>query len=299
MSKSISETDSKTIGRVCITGANGYIGRHVAAYVCTHREVEKCILADITEPTEATGSARCMAINLLEEAGSADLYDRLGRPDVLIHLAWKDGFNHTAESHLQNVYAHYAFLRNMIDSGVRSVAVMGSMHEVGYHEGAVTADTPCRPLSLYGIGKNTLRQAIMLYAEGKEVSLKWLRAFYITGDDTHNKSIFAKILQMAQEGKTSFPFTDGTSQYDFTDVRTLAEYIAEAAMQSEMSGIINVCSGEPVALKDKVEEFIREHRLSIAPEYGRFPKRKYDSPAIWGDATLIRQIIKSSRAAHE
>ena len=46
-------------------------------------------------------------------------------------------------------------------------------------------------------------------------------------------------------------------------------------------------------LKDKVEQFIKEKNLDIAPEYGVYPSRRYDSPAIWGDATLINKIMKS------
>ena len=71
---------------------------------------------------------------------------------------------------------------------------MGSMHEIGYHVGEVNNDTHCNPMSLYGIAKNALRQAVLTYVDGKDVSVKWLRAFYITGDDVHNNSIFAKIL---------------------------------------------------------------------------------------------------------
>ena len=67
---------------------------------------------------------------------------------------------------------------------------MGTVHEIGYYEGDVNANTPCNPLSMYGIAKNALRQAMLMYCEDKNVSLKWLRAYYITGDDQNNKSIY-------------------------------------------------------------------------------------------------------------
>ena len=97
---------------------------------------------------------------------------------------------------------------------------------------------------------------------------------------------------MAEEGQKTFPFTSGVNQYDFIDVDLLAKYIATASMQNEISGIINVCSGKPVALKDKVESFIKEKGLDIRPEYGVFPTRKYDSPAVRGNAELINKIMK-------
>ena len=53
---------------------------------------------------------------------------------------------------------HYDFLKKMVDSGVEKLVVLGSMHEVGFHEGSINENTPCKPLSLYGIAKNALRQ---------------------------------------------------------------------------------------------------------------------------------------------
>uniref|UniRef100_UPI000A6B92E0 hypothetical protein n=1 Tax=Clostridium sp. NkU-1 TaxID=1095009 RepID=UPI000A6B92E0 len=72
----------------------------------------------------------------------------------------------------------------------------------------------------------------------------------------------------------------------------LAEMIVEASTQKEHTGIINVCSGQPISLGEKVEQFIKEHNLDISLQYGVFPDRAYDSPIIYGDNTIIRKICK-------
>ena len=190
---------------------------------------------------------------------------------------------------------HFYFLKNMIDSGVKSITVMGTAHEIGYHEGRITENTPCNPLSYYGIAKNTLRQLLLTYSQDKEVSIKWLRAYYITGDDCNNHSVFTKILQVANEGKKIFPFTKGTNQFDFIDIKELAEQISLSSIQNEVDGIINVCSGEPTSLKDKVNAFVEEKGLNINFEYGKFPQRKYDSPVIYGDNTKILKILEKGK----
>ena len=82
---------------------------------------------------------------------------------------------------------------------------MGTMHEVGYWEGAINESTPCKPQSQYGIAKNALRQSMMLTLADSPCKLHWLRAYYITGDEVHGSSIFAKITQAEQDGKKDFP----------------------------------------------------------------------------------------------
>ncbi len=275
---------------ILVTGANGYIGQHVIKKLLLLCPDDTVVAADLKNDN-IDRQAVYVSPDILREAGSPNLYDRLRRPDVCIHLAWQDGFNHNAESHIKNLPAHFAFLKNMIDSGCSSVSVMGTMHEIGCYEGCVDEKTPCNPLSFYGIAKNALRQSLFAYGQGKKTNLKWLRAFYITGDDLHNKSIFSKILELEKEGKKSFPFTSGTNKYDFTDIDVLAGQIASASVQNKVCGIINVCSGHAVPLREKVEEFLSRNHLKIRPEYGAYPDRSYDSPAIWGDNGKISDIL--------
>lgn len=271
--------------KVVVTGASGYIGRHVVdALIKMHHEVIAVDMINKGINTDAT----FLSLDIFSD----DIYNKLGRPDACIHMAWKDGFNHASDAHMGMLSKHYAFIKNMIDGGVKYLSVMGTMHEIGYYEGCVDENTPTNPLSMYGIAKNALREASLLLADKSDTALMWLRAYYILGDDSNNNSIFTKITQMEHEGKASFPFVSGKNKYDFIHVDELAKQIATASTQSEITGIINCCSGEPVSLADKVNEFIEKNHYSIRPDYGKFPERPYDSPAIWGDNTKINLIME-------
>ena len=72
--------------------------------------------------------------------GDADLYRKLGSPDVCIHLAWRDGFRHNSAAHMKDLSSHVTFLNTLIDGGLKDLSVMGTMHEVGYWEGAINED---------------------------------------------------------------------------------------------------------------------------------------------------------------
>ncbi len=274
--------------KVLVTGAGGYIGRHV---VKTLLDMGVNVLAaDIY--TDLIDE-RAIIINQDIFSGDKDIFFKTGSPDVCLHMAWKDGFIHHSDAHMMCLSKHYEFIKNMIDGGLKHIAVMGTMHEVGYYEGAIDENTPCNPISMYGIAKDALRRSLILLTEKTEVTFQWLRAFYIYGDDKRNHSVFAKLIQAAEEGKETFPFTTGKNKYDFIHVEELARMISLCIMQNKVNGIINCCSGKPVSLAEKVESFIKEHNYNIKLEYGAYPDRPYDSPAIWGDNSKITAILSN------
>ncbi len=273
--------------RVLVTGANGYIGKHLVKELLSKNcQVVAC---DIRFDNVPDGAERLEA-NIFDP--SLDIYTLAGRPDRLIHLAWRNGFQHNAPNHIGDLPLHISFLENIINAGVKSVTVMGSMHEVGYFEGAIPVDAPTNPQSLYGIAKNALRQAVELLTKGKAVAMHWIRGYYITGDDEKSNSVLGKILLADREGKELFPFTSGKNLYDFITVEELARQIAAVALQEKYQGIVNCCSGKPMSLGEKAEQFIKENNLKIKLQYGAFPDRPYDSPGVWGDAGIINEIMK-------
>jgi len=276
--------------KILITGAAGYIGRHV---VKEFLNMGHEVIANDFAFKGVDERAKFSAVPIL--SGDKNIYNELGRPDVLVHLAWRDGFIHNSPAHMIDLSNHVIFLQNMIDGGLPMITVMGSMHEVGYWEGMVDENTPCNPLSMYGVAKNALRQAMCLYVKDTDVKLHWLRGFYIYGDDAYGSSVFSKIVQAVADGKKEFPFTMGKNKYDFIHISDLARQIVMASIQDHYNGIINVCSGTKISLAEQVTKFIESHQFDIKLQYGAFADRPYDSPEIWGDNRIISRIMRENK----
>ena len=172
--------------KILVTGANGYLGTGVVKQLCD----------DGIEVVAACHS-RANMVDKRAEIRQGDIFafeepfEQLGRPDILLHMAWRNGFVHDADSHIEELSQHYLFLKNMLNGGLKHLVVMGTMHEIGYWEGSIDENTPANPISKYGIAKNCLRQSIFNFVKAKEdVVLQWLRTMSVPLSRNTLPSIF-------------------------------------------------------------------------------------------------------------
>lgn len=279
--------------RVVVTGAAGYVGRHVVTALLNHGYEVTAVLRNGGGSAEVDDRADIAVADVLDPSLAVEAVVP-SETLALIHLAWRDGFVHNSRRHLDDLPHHVRFLQACVPR-VQRLAALGTMHEVGYWEGAIDADTPTNPRTLYGVSKDALRRALEIVLPGS-VEHTWLRCFYIYGDDRRNRSVFTRLLEAAESGASSMPFTTGVNKYDFIHVHELAEQIAVAATTPGVTGIVNCSSGVATALAAMAERFIAANELAITLDYGAYPDRAYDSPAVWGDAHRIKELMRARNA---
>ena len=272
--------------KVLVTGANGYLGQGIVKHLL---DLGIHVVAADFSVDHVDDRADKKACDLFSI--SSDPYHYFGEPDVLLHLAWRDGFVHYSDAHINDLPKHYNFIKSFSESDVKQIAVMGSMHEIGFFEGSIKEDTECNPTTPYGISKNALRELTAMFCKQKNKNFQWMRGYYIVGNSKYGSSIFSKITAAENEGKEEFPFTTGQNQFDFIDYEDFCEQVARAVSQDEVLGVINICTGHPEKLADRVERFIKENGYKIKLKYGAFPDRPYDSKAVWGDNSKIQSIM--------
>lgn len=286
----LSRNGKTTAARVIlVTGANGYLGRGIVKQLLDDGQIVIAADYSLDGVDSRAIKKECDLFTIKEPFPFFD------KPDVLLHLAWRNGFVHNSDTHLNDLPGHVSFIKRMIEGGIKKICIMGTMHEVGFYEGSIDERTSCNPLNLYGIAKNALRDASKLLCQESNVLFQWLRGFYIVENTSYGNSIFSKIVAAEKKGDRLFPFTTGLNQADFLDYSIFCLQTATAVEQDEILGIINICSGRPQKLADAVEGFILKNNLKIKLDYEKYPDRPYDSKAVWGNSNKIDLIMKKRK----
>ena len=100
--------------KIVVTGANGYLGTGIVKQLCDdgHEVIAVCH-NDSEEIDKRAKTVKCDIFSV------EDPFCEFGSPDVLLHLAWRNGFVHNDTSHVMDLPKHYDFLEKMAASGVK------------------------------------------------------------------------------------------------------------------------------------------------------------------------------------
>lgn len=227
----------------------------------------------------------------------ADAFDQLGRPDVLIHLAWGGLPNYLSLHHFEDeLPAQHRFLKAMVAAGLRNLVVTGTCFEYGMQSGALSEDVPATPANPYGFAKDSLRRQLQYLQAKLPFNLTWTRLFYSYGEGQAATSLLPLLRQAVERGEAAFNMSAGEQLRDFMPVERLADELVSLAVLQRDCGVVNLCSGEPVSVRRLVEQWIRENHWNIALNLGHYPYPAYEPLAFWGDRTKLERLLHAGSA---
>ena len=180
--------------KVLVTGATGFVGRHVVPHLLTRGHSVVAVARDDAKARGFPwfGGVRFVSIDLYKPHD--DLFTLLGRPDAVMHLAWPGLPNYTSLFHFEeNLPADYRFLKSLVDAGAAHVMVTGTCFEYGMQSGCLSEDTITQPANPYGLAKDTLRKFLQALQQQHSFSLQWCRLFYMYGPGQNPNSILAQL----------------------------------------------------------------------------------------------------------
>jgi nucleoside-diphosphate-sugar epimerase len=273
--------------RVLVTGAAGFIGsRCIRLLPSLGYEV---IATDRSAPL-ALGAVS-LPLDLLDREATARVMAE-HRPTHLLHCAWTPvrGDVMSSLTNLEWARASIDLAAAFAAAGGARAALLGSCAEYDWDYGLCRAgQTPCEPQSLYGVAKLAVRTAVSALAPKTGLSMVWPRPFFVYGPGEHPSRLAAGAIQSLMRGE-AFEMTHGRQIRDYMFVDDLANGIV-AALDSEIDGAIDLCTGELYAVKDLVIEI--GHQLG-RPDLIRLGARSAppgDPPVVLGDPEPARRLL--------
>jgi nucleoside-diphosphate-sugar epimerase len=277
--------------KVAVTGATGFIGRHVLA------ELETKLVESIALVRPSKGNAlehsRVPFVQFDLHNSPHNAYDLLGRPDALIHLAWSNLSKVNSLNHFeQELPGQYRFLKNLVESGLQTLVVAGSCFEYGMHTGSLSESIDPLPCNAYGFAKNALRCQLEYLKTECQFNFAWARLFYLYGEGQSESSLLPQIKSAVARGDQLFNMSSGGQLRDYLPVAKAAKYLVSLALAENDIGIVNVCSGTPIAIRELVESWIKENEWPIRLNLGHYPDRDYEPKDFWGDPNKMKLFIQ-------
>lgn len=278
--------------KVAVTGATGFVGQHVLTEL-ERRSIAPTILCRPTTQVSAS-LAKYPAVACDIHSFPPNIFELLGQPDMLIHLAWDGLPNYRSLHHFeQELPAQYRFLKAMLQSGLNNLLVTGTCFEYGMQSGPLNEALETRPNNSYGFAKDTLRRQLELLQRELSFNLSWARIFYLYGEGQADTSLLSQLKWAVKHREKIFRMSGGEQLRDFQPVTDTAKDIVALAMTASNSGVVNVCSGKPISVRRLVEQWIRENGWSIELSLGEYPYPDYEPMAFWGNREKLNRCLDS------
>ena len=276
---------------VAVTGASGFVGRHVL-HALEGQDLDIVAVTRNAAHLPATAPGISVVEMDLATADAAS-FERLHRPDILIHLAWDGLPNYRSAQHVETeLPRQLKFLRMMTDAGLNSLLVTGTCFEYGMQSGCLAESMATRPDNPYGLAKDRLRRELEAWQAEQAFALTWARLFYMYGADQPASTLYQQLRRAVARGERVFNMSGGEQLRDYLPVERVAELLVILATQRLDAGCVNICSGEPISVRQLVEDWLASNDWSIALNLGHYPYPDYEPMEFWGDRTKLDRILR-------
>ena len=277
--------------RVAVTGASGFIGRHVLAELEKHPVDVVAVVRNAAQLAKVSSRVQVVQVDLASPPPTA--FAAMAQPDVLIHLAWGGLPNYRSLHHMENELPNqYRFLANLIREGLPAVVVTGTCFEYGMQFGPLSETLEARPNNPYGYAKDALRRQLEFLRSVHPLALTWARLFYMYGEGQAENSLLSQLKRAVERGETCFAMSGGEQLRDFLPVDDVASSLVALALRQADIGVVNVCSGKPVSVRTLVEGWLQENGWNIDLDLGRYDYPEYEPMAFWGDRSKLDNFME-------
>lgn len=268
--------------RALITGASGFVGRHLAAALTEAGDTVIASGADITDRDA-----------LLREFADA-------QADVVYHLAAQADVGGSWDRPIETFRVNAEGTMNVLDaarlSGVDRVVAVTSADLYGKVSDAdmpLRETQPLRPVSPYGASKAAADMICVQAGLGHGLDVIRVRAFNHLGPGQSEhfvaSAIASRIARAEADGTKTVSVGNLDARRDFTDVRDVVLAYRALMIDGEPGEAYHVCSGRDRSVRELADILIAHSTTDITLETDPELMRPVDLKVLRGDNTKISE----------
>jgi GDP-4-dehydro-6-deoxy-D-mannose reductase len=283
--------------RVVVTGASGFVGRHVlAAFAAAgHEGVGWSGPHELRPPHPV--------VDILDPAGVRAAL-AAAAPGAVIHLAGNAFVPHATEHPLDAVAVNAVGAANVLDAARAyredttrplRVVIGGSATVYGeQREERMPLDehAPLRSANPYGASKLAAEAFASAWHRTYGLDVVITRLFNAIGAGQDERFVVASFAhQLAAIGAGAEPVMrvgNLETRRDFLDVRDVATAYVALTERGRPGEIYNICSGRAVSVREILRQLIGLARVAVEVRDDPERMRAADAPVLFGDASKIR-----------
>lgn len=276
--------------KILLTGASGFVGRQIARSLAGagHRP-----LLVLRPGSFARTGLDARRVDIVE---TGDLFaedvdwwaEVLDGVDTVIHAAWyvEPGKYLDSPENIRCVEGSLRLAEAASRSGVKHFIGIGTCFEYRLPNDHITADAEVGPATIYAAAKLALLHMLEKRFGTSETTLTWARLFYLFGEGEHPARLFPTLHRKLAAGER-VELSSGDKLRDFLDVAKAGAMIAHLA-ETGQAGIVNICSGRAVAIRQIAEEIADRHGRRDLLTFGTATVHPRDPMAVVGVPNVKR-----------
>ena len=273
--------------KVLLTGASGFLGRHVVHSLRQHG-IDTVLLG--RQPPADRQATAWIAADLLASPDWDALMDQ-AQATHLLHLAWYTEYGQYWASPLNLCWvdATVQLTQAFCQAGGQQVVVAGTCAEYDWSHGYCREEsTPLRPTTLYGVAKDATRRLVMAVCQQHRTPCAWGRVFMPIGAGEPAQRLIPSLIA-ALRGQRAFFGINAPAYRDVLHVSDAAEGLV-ALLQPGAQGAYNISSGQPVQLEVLARQLAQALYTDPEPLLALTSERPDEPVLLVGDSQRLRAL---------